>query len=125
MRQHPRHVKALPPAEDFADGRVQVDRRSRVRLQVRWPIFFLQPQSNELIETVTRDLSSEGLYCHSRATFVPGEYRECTLVLPTRNPFGQSMLPLFCKVRVIRVEPAGQDGWWGIGFHIEDYRILD
>jgi hypothetical protein len=102
----------------------RIERRRRTRVEVHWPVFFAQPPVDELVESVTRNLSSNGFYCTVNAVFVPGEIRECTLVVPTRSPVGQPLLPVLCKVRVVRVETAAKCGYWGIGFCIEDYRIL-
>jgi len=34
------------------------------------------------------------------------------------------VLPVQCKVRVIRVEALGESGFYGVGCHIEDYRFI-
>lgn len=110
--------------ESAVEKPVHLERRKRVRVQVRWPILFSQTHFDDVVQTVTHDLSSNGFYCTATATFIPGETLECTLILPTRSPIGRPVLRMLCRVRVIRVEAAGESGLWGMGFQIEDYRIL-
>src|SRR5262249_55436952 len=101
------------------------ERRRRTRVQVHWPICFLRPGTAEFIETVTHDLSCEGFYCLANTAFVPGEIRECTLGVPVHHPNnGDRVRPVLCRVRIIRVEALGEDGFYGIGCRIEDYRFI-
>jgi hypothetical protein len=99
------------------------DRRRRIRMQVHWPLVFSRP-GNPVVETVTNNLSSDGFYCLANTTFVPGEVTECTLGVPTHNPRnGGRVLAVQCKVRVIRVEVLQENGMYGVGCRIEDYRF--
>jgi hypothetical protein len=92
-------------------------------MQVHWPLAFFRPGTTAL-ETVTHDLSSDGFYCQACATFVPGEIRDCTLHVPTHNPNGgERVLPVQCRVRIVRVEALTNDGVYGVGCRIEDYRF--
>jgi hypothetical protein len=113
--------------QDVADAPLPIERRRRARAQVHWPVVFAGPRGDgveDVIRTVTHDLSSNGFYCIANVIFVPGETRECTLVVPTHNPFGgPPVMPVTCRVRVIRVEAVGDDGFYGVGFRIEDYRF--
>jgi hypothetical protein len=112
---------------DVDDAPLPIERRRRARAQVHWPVVFAGPREDgleEVIRSVTHDLSSNGFYCIANVTFVPGETRECTLVVPTHNPFGgPPVMPVTCRVRVIRVEAVGEAGLYGVGFRIEDYRF--
>ena len=102
-----------------------MDRRRRVRMQVHWPLRFLRSDLLEAVETVTSDLSSEGFYCLANTPFVPGELRVCTLGVPTNYPrSGERMLTVECKVRIVRAQ-LRDDGLYGVGCHIEDYRFVD
>ena len=101
------------------------ERRRRIRVQVHWPICFLRPGTTDFIETETQNLSSEGFYCLANTPFVPGEIRECTLGVPVHQPHnGDRVRPVLCRVRVIRVEALSEDGIYGIGCRIEDYRFI-
>jgi len=101
------------------------ERRRRARVQVHWPIRFIRAGTAEIVETVTHDLSSDGFYCLANTAFVPGEIRECTLGVPMHNANnGDRVRPVLCRVRVIRVEALGEDGFYGLGCRIEDYRFL-
>lgn len=100
------------------------ERRRRARVQVHWPLNFSRPGTTEIVETVTHDLSSDGFYCLARTAFVPGEIRECTLGVPMHHPSsGNRVRPVLCRVRVIRVEALREDGFYGVGCRIEDYRF--
>lgn len=108
-----------------ADTLEQIERRRRTRMQVHWPLVFFQPGTPDTVESTTRDLSSEGFYCLAKTRFTPGEIRECTIRVPTHHPdTGDRVLPAQCKVRVVRVEAVGETGLYGVGFRIEDYRLI-
>ena len=101
------------------------ERRRRSRVQVHWPVCFIRPDTTALVETVTHDLSSDGFYCLASTAFVPGEIRECTLGVPVHHPKGgDHVRPVLCRVRIIRVEALGEDGSYGVGCRIEDYRFI-
>ena len=100
------------------------ERRRRLRVQVHWPIAFIRPGTAESVETVTHDLSSDGFYCLANTAFVPGEVRECTLSVPMHHANGDRSRPVLCRVRVIRVEALAEDGSYGVGCRIEDFRFL-
>ena len=103
-----------------------IDRRKRTRAQVHWALCFSEPGTPDVLRTMTQNLSSQGLYCLAKAPFVPGETRECTLLVPTHDPNGgKPLLPVLCKIRVVRVEVLGEGGWYGIGCEIEDYRFVN
>ena len=125
MELDPRnHVPAFLDMREGIEKPVTIERRRRVRAQVHWPLCFSRPGTAEMVRTITQDLSSHGFYCIVNAGFVPGEMRECTLVVPTHHPNGgRPALPVLCKVRVIRVEVLGESGLWGVGCQIEDYRF--
>jgi len=76
------------------------------------------------VETVTEDLSSDGFYCLSKFRPAPGDLVACTLEVPVHSPNRtQHMVPLDCRVRVVRVEGPNADGLFGLGCRIEDYRF--
>ena len=102
------------------------ERRRRARIHVHWPLCFVPTGVAKTVETVTHNLSSDGFYCFTNTTFVPGEIRECTLGVPTRDPIsGPKLLIVQCRVRVIRVETLGGNSRYGVGCHIEDYHLAD
>jgi len=100
------------------------DRRRRSRIQVHWPLRFLNGDTTDIVETVTRDLSSDGFYCLAKMPFVPGEFKACTLGVPTSHPRGnERVLSVECTVRIIRVQVL-DDGLYGVGCRIEDYHFV-
>ncbi len=100
------------------------ERRKRPRAAVHWPLQFLQPGSPEVLNTVTENLSSEGLYCCVAGRFARGETRECTVAVPVHRPRNSCrILTLHCKVRIVRVESIDGNGTVGIGCRIEDYHL--
>lgn len=101
------------------------ERRKRGRVQVHWPVYFLKQGVADVVETVTSDLSSDGFYFLAKAPFVSGEFRVCTLGVPTNHPWSaERVLLVQCKVQIIRVKSHG-DGLYGVGCRIEDYRFVD
>ena len=104
---------------------IQPERRKRVRTMVHWPVLFFRENAGEAVESVTRDLSSSGFYCLSKAPFVCGEPLICALKVPAHDPLGtERVLALECRVRVVRCEPTSSDGLFGIACCIEDYRAV-
>jgi hypothetical protein len=99
------------------------ERRSRVRIQVHWPVLFFRSQPAEAVESLTQNLSSRGFYCFSKTPLTLGEVLACTIRVPAHDPSGKEMdRQLDCKVRVMRVEPT-TDGLYGIACRIEDYHV--
>src|ERR1043165_3159323 len=67
------------PEHPKKNGRIGcIERRRRSRIQVHWPVRFLNGETVDIVETVTRDLSSDGFYCLAKMLFVPGELKVCT-----------------------------------------------
>ena len=103
----------------------QPERRRRVRTRLHWQVDLLVLSETGVIETATRDLNSNGFYCCSPVPFVPGERMLCILKVPAYNPEQvDSILPLECQVRIVRVDPVNGDGFYGLGCEINDYRFL-
>lgn len=100
------------------------ERRRRVRTEVHWPVLLFRNRTAETVESSTRDLSSVGFYCLSRAPFTCGERLSCILKIPTHDPGGKEReRPLECSVRVMRVEATAEKEFCGIACQIDDYRF--
>jgi len=101
-----------------------VERRKRVRTRLHWPVLmFRQRPGSENVESVTRDLSSNGFYCLARVQMLEGEELVCSIRIPTHDPHGKHLeRTLECRVRVIRVVPQ-EAGVFGIACRIEDYHL--
>jgi len=89
---------------------------------VHWPVQLSRVNLAEGVETTTRDLSSEGLYCYSRSPFTTGETIHSIISVPGHDASGR-VLRLRCRLRVLRVERDGTDGQYGIACRIEDYQL--
>ena len=110
--------------EEISERMLTMERRKHFRAQVHWPVVFTGSAAEDSVRTVTKDLSNKGFYCIANAHFSLGETVECTLIVPTRNPSErQPVLPLACKVRVVRMEKIAEGALYGFGFQIEDYRL--
>ena len=100
------------------------DRRRRYRARVHWPVQFLRRDDSDFLTTETQDLSSDGFYCRSKTVFAPGELVDCTLQVPAHRPRASGgMLPVKCRVRIVRVDEPDSQGLHGIGCRIEDYQF--
>jgi hypothetical protein len=100
------------------------ERRKRARNHLHWSLLLFRNQAAEAVESLTRDLSSSGFYCVTDLAFTPGERLICTLKVPTHDPNGKHLEQrLECKVRVMRVEPQGAEGTFGLACQIEDYHF--
>jgi hypothetical protein len=100
------------------------ERRKRARNHLHWSILLFRNQVADAVESLTRDMSSEGFYCVTGVAFTPGERLICTLKIPTHDPNGKHLeRRLECKVLVMRVEPQGAEGTFGLACQIEDYHF--
>jgi hypothetical protein len=77
------------------------------------------------IQTTTRDVSSCGFYYWTRVQLMPGERIVGILKVPAYSrEWPDSLLSLECQVRVARVDPRNQEGFYGLGCEISNYRLL-
>ena len=101
------------------------ERRKRTRNNLHWSVLLFRNDGADAVESLTRDLSSSGFYCVTGVAFAPGERLICALSIPTHDPNGKQLeLRLECKARVMRVEPQGADGAFGLACQIEDYHFI-
>ena len=99
------------------------NRRRWARLRVNWQLRF-RGEPDRMVETVTHDLSSDGFYCLADTPFLPGEVRRCTLSVPAYHPDDLTrVMPVHCRVRVVRVEALPENGLFGVGCCIEEYHV--
>ena len=98
------------------------DRRKRKRVAVQWPMRLFRQRGMPPVESITENLSSEGLYCVTRERFKRGERLQCEIRIPGES-FGspEPFLRLQCHVTVKRVEHVHRG--FGMGCHIEDYSL--
>src|SRR5258706_1333503 len=96
--------------------------RKRKRVAVHWPVRLWRQSGNPPVESITENLSSEGLYCITQEPFRTGERLQCEIVIPG-DSFGspEPFLRLRCHITIIRVEPVHRG--FGLGCHIEDYSV--
>ena len=100
------------------------ERRRRHRAHVHWQVEFHRQDLQGSAATETQNLSSDGFYCRSKAVFAPGELIDCTLQIPSHRPQSNgAVVPVNCRVRVVRVDAADSEGFHGIGCRIEDYHL--
>jgi len=99
------------------------ERRRRFRANVHWAVRLLRHPERPPIDCVTVNLSSEGFFCLCDELFVPGELLQCIISVPAqaRAPEAECMT-LRCLVQVVRVESSS--GRYGVGCHIENYRLI-
>src|SRR5260370_21684043 len=93
--------------------------RKRKRVAVHWPVRLFR-REGQSVESITENLSSEGLYCITQEPFKRGERLQCEIVIPAES-FGspEPFLRLQCRVTVRRVEHL-QRGF-GLGCHSGEY----
>ncbi|HOL71482.1 MAG TPA: PilZ domain-containing protein [Bryobacteraceae bacterium] len=100
-----------------------LERRSRARIQLKWPV---SVHSERYPEPVTADLlnvSSGGAYCVSSMPFYCRDAVEIDLPLPSGLDTSERDLRLWCVGRVIRTEEV-QPGLFGFACTFEDYTFL-
>lgn len=124
------NLTKLPPEPIRDSGAPQgviwhQERRRRMRVRVHWPVYFWGGRLTNPLETVTRDLSSDGFSCLSRVPFLPGEILGCHIKIPEFRRQGPEQFRLLdCRVRVVWVDPVDRDGTFGIGCRLEAYRLI-
>ena len=97
------------------------ERRRRRRVSLHLLVQLRRQQGTSLIEGITENISSEGLYCISQEKFELDARLQCKIMIP-EGSFGlESSRVLDCRVTVRRVEelPTG----FGLGCQIEDYTL--
>jgi hypothetical protein len=79
--------------------------RKRKRVPVHWPVRLWRQRETAPIESITENLSSEGLYCITEEPFNTGERLQYEIVIPGES-LGSSepFLRLQCHVTVKQVE---------------------
>ena len=99
------------------------DRRKRMRFPLHWRVRLFRQPGRPSVESITKDLSSEGFYCITSERFKPGERLQCMIVIPGGGSFGlESPIALECHVTVLRMEQ--RHSGFGLGCHIEDYSLV-
>jgi hypothetical protein len=98
------------------------DRRSRQRIPARLDVAILSPQSQPA-QGYTRDLSTSGIFLYSNSEILVGSELEMVLMLPAQFTNGEKRW-VFCQASVVRVEPGGEDGRFGIAASIKSIATL-
>jgi len=99
------------------------ERRKRLRAQLHWGIRLITPSSAVPVETHTENVSSDGFYCVSTAPLAAGQVFDCIVTVPWHGDADDGPLCLRCRARVIRVNPQGPHGPFGICCQIEQYSV--
>jgi hypothetical protein len=101
------------------------ERRKRSRSHVHWQVCFFGVDVGRTVGTTTENLSSAGFHCFSPVPLIAGDLVTCRLHVPSRQPSNSGRgSSLECKVRVVRVEPAGERQSYGVACEIEDYQFI-
>ena len=95
------------------------DRRKRRRVAVHCPVRLIRHPGRP-VESITENLSSEGLYCITAEPFKRGERLQCEIVIPATLGL-ESPMVLECHVTIRRVENVRHG--FGLGCQIEDYSL--
>lgn len=96
------------------------DRRRRPRIPAHWPVYLVRESDSHPLETVTKDLSSEGFSCYVPEPVPPGQFLECALIIPSHAKSADHLC-LKGRVQVIRLETVGD--LYEIGCRLHDYSI--
>jgi hypothetical protein len=98
------------------------DRRSNQRLPARVGVSLRSPQSQPATG-YTRDLSMSGIFLYANSEILVGSELEMVLMLPTQLTDGEKRW-VCCQASVIRVEPGGEDGRFGVAASIRSIATL-
>jgi PilZ domain len=98
------------------------DRRSRQRMPVRLGVSIRSPQG-EPATGYTRDLSTTGIFLYADSEILAGSQLELVLMLPSQLTDGEKHW-VCCQASVVRVEPGGEDGRFGVAASIRSIAAL-
>lgn len=98
------------------------ERRRRVRTSVHWRLKIYGATSKRTAETITTNLSSDGLYCIIDGPFTVGEKVTMLLEAPAHDPTGsEPTCSLRCEGCVVRVETTSAANRFGVACRIDDF----
>jgi PilZ domain len=98
------------------------ERRSRQRVPVRLGVSIRSPQG-EPATGYTRDLSTSGIFLYADSEILVGSELEMVLMLPAQLTQGEKRW-VCCQASVVRVEPGGEDGRFGVAASIRSIAAL-
>ena len=98
------------------------ERRSRQRVPVRVGVSIRSPQG-EPATGYTRDLSTSGIFLYADSEILVGSELEMVLMLPAQLTQGEKRW-VCCHASVVRVEPGGEDGRFGVAASIRSIAAL-
>jgi hypothetical protein len=98
------------------------ERRSGTRLPVRLPVS-IEAAKSQPVTGFTRDLSTSGIFLYADSEIVPGTELEMVLLLPESLTQGEKQW-VCCQASVIRVEPGGEQGRFGVAASIRNIVAL-
>ena len=101
------------------------ERRKLTRCTLKWPILIWRRGDVRAAEGYTRNISSEGFYCSTQESFLPGEQLEGRIEMLSQDQEGsQVCIDLHCQVEIVRVDIAGVTAEFGLACKILSYSIL-
>jgi hypothetical protein len=98
------------------------DRRSQERTAVRLGVSIRSPEGQPATG-YTRDLSTSGIFLYADSEILVGSELEMVLMLPTQLTNGEKRW-VCCQASVVRVEPGGADGRFGVAASIRNIATL-
>jgi hypothetical protein len=98
------------------------ERRSHQRIPARVGVSIQSAQSQPATG-YTRDLSTNGIFLYANSEILVGSELEMVLMLPTQLTDGEKRW-VCCQASVIRVEPGGEDGRFGVAASIRSIATL-
>jgi hypothetical protein len=102
----------------------ETDRRRKLRVALALTVYLFRGPDTEPIEGVTKNINTEGFYCHARKPVTVGESIRVVLMIPCFDPAHRdNCMSLECYAHVLRVEPLDR-GVYGFACQITDYRVL-
>lgn len=98
------------------------ERRAGKRIPAQVPVKITAKAG--VVETGhTRDLSTNGVFLYTDAHFSEGSELEIILVLPPELTNGEKRWAC-CQASVVRVEPSGKDGNFGMAASIRRFELM-
>jgi len=98
------------------------DRRSCQRIAARLGVS-IRSAENQPAAGYSRDLSTSGIFLYANSEILVGSELEMVLMLPTQLTDGEKRW-VCCQASVIRVEPGGEDGRFGVAASIRSIATL-
>lgn len=94
-------------------------------MPLHWTLYLACDGAARPFKTVTRNISSDGLYCLVDHSVKPGDQFACDILVPTHaSQDPNDVFCLRCRAQAVRVEIIEDGANFGLACRIQDYSLI-